>query len=142
MIKHLRAHVLYIAWIQALAATLISLYFSNIRNLPPCVLCWYQRIFMYPLVVILAVAILRRDRGAHWYVLPLSITGMGFAFYQYLLQAGIIPEALAPCTLGVSCATRYTVWGGFFTIPILSLIAFTLITLCMIIFMRDQKQPL
>ncbi len=76
----------YFSWFTAAAATAGSLYFSEIAHLPPCVLCWYQRILMYPLVLIIAVGILRKDKSLPFYVLPLSILGGGIAFYQYLLQ--------------------------------------------------------
>ena len=66
---------LYTAWVTSLMATVGSLFFSEILHFPPCMLCWYQRILMYPLVVIIAVGILRRDKGVYQYVLPLSITG-------------------------------------------------------------------
>ncbi len=129
-----------IAWLQAFLAMAGSLYFSEIQHLPPCLLCWYQRIVMYPLVVILAVGILRNDKkNLPYYVLPLSSIGWLIAFYQVLLQAKILPERIAPCTTGVSCTTVYGLWLGFITIPILSLAAFTLITLCMIIALKYQR---
>jgi disulfide bond formation protein DsbB len=140
--KWLYDNAAYIAWAQALVALLLSLYFSEIKHFAPCLLCWYQRILMYPLVFILAVGILRKDKGLHWYVLPLSIIGMGIAAYHYLLQAGVIPESAAPCTLGVSCLTKYEVYLRVFTIPLLSFIAFILITLCMLILWHGaRKRP-
>ncbi len=114
------------------------MYFSEIAHLPPCVLCWYQRILMYPLVLIIAVGILRKDKGLPFYVLPLSILGMGVALYQYLLQRGILPNSIAPCTLGVSCTTKYVEYFGFVTIPFLSLMAFGVITACMVKLALDK----
>ena len=122
----------YLAWAVALTATLGSLYFQYVLRLTPCVLCWYQRIEMYPLVIVLAVAILRKERKIYQYVLPLSIIGMCIALYHYLLYIKIIPDTYAPCTTGVSCTTRLIEWFGFVNIPLLSLIAFTIITLLMI----------
>ena len=72
----LRRHLLHLAWLQATVATAGSLYFSEIMDLPPCSLCWYQRIAMYPLVIILALGIRRRDRSLPAYVLPLSLIGL------------------------------------------------------------------
>src|SRR5690348_8318165 len=92
---------LYVAWIQAIAATLGSLYFSEIAKFPPCVLCWYQRICMYPLVVILGVALLKRDKWVHWYVLPLATVGWLIGLYHNLLYYKILPESAAPCIQGV-----------------------------------------
>jgi disulfide bond formation protein DsbB len=120
---------LYGAFVVALVATLGSLAFSEILHLPPCVLCWYQRILMYPLVIILGVGILRKDTKVYMYVLPLSILGLAIALYHSLIQWGIIPDTLSPCTLGVSCTTRQINLLGFITIPFMSLVTFTLITI-------------
>lgn len=132
-------NLLYLAWVQALVATLGSLYFSEILHFKPCILCWYQRILMYPLVIIIAVGILRKDKNLPYYVLPMSILGAGFALFHVLLQKGIIPENFTPCEVGVSCTTRYAGWFGFLTIPMLSLIAFLVITVCMYWYKRNQK---
>jgi disulfide bond formation protein DsbB len=128
--------LLYVAWIQAAAAMAGSLYFSEIAHFPPCLLCWYQRIVMYPLVAIIPVGILRRDKGLPLYVLPLSIIGMLIAGYHNLLYWKIIPESDAPCQLGVSCTSKFIEWFGFVTIPLLSFAAFTLITVCMILYWK------
>ena len=136
----LAKNIVYIAWIQSIVATLGSLYYSEIRHFTPCTLCWYQRILMYPLVIIIAVGILRRDKKLYQYVLPMSILGWFIAFYHVLLQRGIIPEAIAPCTLGASCITKYTGYLGFITIPVMSLTAFTVITLCMIVYRKVQQK--
>lgn len=130
---------LYFAWFVALAATLGSLFFSEVLHLPPCILCWYQRIAMYPLVAILAVAIIRKDKNVPFYVLPLSIIGLGFAFFHWLLQLGIIPDRLAPCTLGISCTTKYVEYWHFITIPLLSLFAFAAITIAMLLSLKTKN---
>ena len=133
--------LLYIALIQALIATLGSLYASEAQHLIPCLLCWYQRILMYPLIIILSVGILRRDKHLPFYVLPMSIIGMGIAFYQYLLQRGVIAESLAPCREGISCAnTTGQIWFGFITIPLLSFCAFAIITGVVYFSYRIHKQ--
>ena len=136
MKNFLRNNVLYFAWLVSLAALLGSLYFSNVRNFPPCVLCWYQRIFMYPLVVIIAVGILRKDKLLHYYVLPLSLVGGLIAIYHNLLYYSILPESMAPCVAGVSCTTKYIGYFGFITIPLLSLAAFFIITMLILIYRR------
>ena len=118
----------YLAWVIALVAMLGSLYFSEFAGIQPCILCWYQRIAMYPLVAVVGVGILRKDRALWTYALPLSIIGTGVAFYHNLLQWHVISETLAPCTLGVSCVTRTVIALDFITIPLLSLGAFVLIT--------------
>lgn len=140
--KIIEKNILYLALIQALLATLGSLYYSEIRHFTPCVLCWYQRILMYPLVIIIAVGILRRDRGLYQYVLPMSVLGMLIAGYHILLQKGFLPESIAPCEIGASCLTKYTGYFGFITIPVMSFTAFTVITLCMLIYRRYVTKSL
>lgn len=135
----LQINILYIALAQSIIAMLGSLYFSEVMNLPPCVLCWYQRIALYPLVVILIVGILRKNRDIAMYVLPLSLTGLAISIYHNLLYWGIIPESIAPCMAGVSCTTKFFEWFGFITIPFLGLIAFIVISACMVIFIRNNK---
>ena len=130
---------LFVSWFVALAAMLGSLYYSEVRGLAPCVLCWYQRILIYPLVAILAVGIIRQDRSVPFYVLPLSIIGIGVALFQWLLQLGVIPEQAAPCTLGVSCVTKYVEYFGFITIPFLSLVAFIAITTMMLLSLKTSN---
>lgn len=130
----------YLAWIVAISATFGSLYSSEILHLVPCVLCWYQRILMYPLIIIIAVGILTKDKKLPLYVLPFSMIGTVIALYHYLLQRGIIPDTLGPCQLGVSCATRYIEWFGFITIPFLSLLSFVTITILMYLLYRYSNK--
>ncbi len=134
--KILKTYGLHIAWFQALVAMLGSLYFSEVMHLMPCLLCWYQRILMYPLVLILAIAIWKRDKLVHLYALPLSIIGICIATFHYLVQKHIIPESLAPCVGNVSCTTKYIEYFGFITIPFLSLCGFVLITACIIAYKK------
>lgn len=131
---------LYVAWFQSLMALIGSLYYSEIRHFVPCTLCWYQRILIYPLVIIIAVGIVRKDKKLYQYVLPFSVTGSLVALYQVLLQQGIIVSSAAPCSFGVSCALGYTKYFGFITIPMMSLAAFLLITACMVYVWRSQKR--
>lgn len=119
----------YLAWLVALVATTGSLYFSEVMRLPPCSLCWYQRILMYPLVFVLGVSLLTSDVRVRLYSLPLALTGLGVALYHNLLYYKIIPEGFTTCTAGVSCTSRQIEWAGFITIPLLSLVAFALISL-------------
>lgn len=124
--------LLYIAWVQALIATLGSLYFSEIVGFKPCTLCWYQRIFMYPLVIIFLVGLLRRERAAVAYALPLAIAGWLLAFYHNVISWYTPRPGTLVCGLGISCTERYINWFGFITIPLLSLTAFTVITFCLL----------
>jgi disulfide bond formation protein DsbB len=140
MYKQLSSFSSYAAWVAALIATLGSLYASEIAHFPPCVLCWYQRICMYPLVVIIAVGILKKDRWMPLYVLPLSIIGMLIGLYHVLLYYQIIPESVAPCIQGISCTTKYIEWFGFVTIPFLSLSAFVIITILIFLSWRYSNK--
>ncbi|ELZ94244.1 disulfide bond formation protein DsbB [Haloferax mucosum ATCC BAA-1512] len=108
----------------ALAATAGSLYFSLGLGLTPCDLCWYQRILMYPLVVVLGVAALEDRSGVWKTVLPLSLGGVTLAGYHTYLQ--VAPGAT--CTVGGPCTSiQYPMLGGLLTIPRLSLVAFSLV---------------
>ena len=91
----------------------------------PCVLCWYQRIAMFPLVVILGVGLLEPDRRSIRYALPLAWVGWGVAVYHCLLFWGVVSEGLIPCGKGSSCADANVQVAGFVPIPLLSLAAFT-----------------
>lgn len=114
-------------WILATGASLGSLFFSEVMELPPCSLCWYQRIFMFPLAIVLLVGVLFEDRGCIRYALPLAIGGWLFAAYHELLQLGVISESAAPCSQGVSCTETQFELFGFASIPVLSLVAFSAI---------------
>lgn len=139
MLNFIKKNILYLAWVQALVATFGSLFASEVLGWVPCVLCWYQRVFMYPLVFILPVGILKKDKNLPLYVLPMVSVGGLIAFYQYLLQMGIIPETATPCTFGVSCNTRYVDLFGFITLPLLSFLGFAFIAACVIIFQKLNK---
>lgn len=129
----------YIALLAAWIATSGSLFFSEILNWTPCLLCWYQRILMYPLSLILAVGLLRRDTRLHWYVLPFSLLGACVSLYHYLLQktTWFPPPA---CSIGVSCSVDYINLFGFVTIPFLALTAFLIITLMMVVSMLSPAE--
>lgn len=130
---------LYFALAVALTATLGSLYFSEIRHYLPCNLCWYQRILMYPLVVVIAVGLLRQDFNMPYYVLPLTLVGQGIATYHYLLEKTDIFSSPTSCQVGIPCTTPWINWGGFITIPFLAMCAFFLITLLSIIAMVNGE---
>ncbi len=134
-----RNYGLYLALALALAGMLGSLYFSEFVGYIPCILCWYQRIVMYPLVAILMVGILRRDQNVWVYAMPLSLIGVGIALYHNLLQWHVIPENLSPCTLGISCVTKDVIAFNFVTLPLLSLAAFITISTLMFVYRASIK---
>jgi len=128
------------AWLVASASTLGALFFSEVMQVPPCVLCWYQRIFMFPLVLILPVGMFPFDWKVVRYALPLAALGWLFAAFHVLLIAGAIPEGMKPCTQGVPCSEKVIEWFGFVTIPLLSLVAFsTIIASLVLAYPRDCK---
>lgn len=131
-INYIQHHLIYLAWIQVLIATIGSLFFSEVVNFVPCELCWYQRILMYPLVLVLTIGILLRDQNIRHYALPFSILGLGIAAYHNLLYYGVIPTGWHVCTGGVPCETRWIQWFGFVGIPFLSLTAFAIVTLSLL----------
>lgn len=130
----------YLAFAQALIATAGSLFFSEVMRLPPCSLCWYQRIAMYPLGLILGVSVIRRDGVARIYGLPLAVIGLLVTVYHNLLYYKIIPDSITPCTSGVSCTSKQLEWLGFVTIPLLSLISFVVIVLSLYFAGRAEKK--
>jgi disulfide bond formation protein DsbB len=120
----------HVALLAAWIALSGSLFFSEVLGWPPCLLCWYQRILMYPLAVILAIGIFRRDRGMHLYVLPLALVGACVSLYHYLLiRTDWFPPP--PCSNGIPCTVDYLNVLGFINIPFLALTAFLIISLMM-----------
>jgi len=126
----------------SVVAMLGSLYFSEVRLFVPCPLCWYQRILMYPLVLLLGVQTYRQDPKAFAYTLPLSALGVIVSGYHVLVQKvpGFgIPEL---CRSGVPCNVDYINWLGFISIPLLSFTAFTIITTLLVVSrLRAPRQP-
>ena len=119
--------LIFSAWLVASISTLGALFFGEVMQLPPCVLCWYQRIFMFPLVLILPVGLFPFDRKIVRYASPLAMLGWLVAAFHLLLVAGVIPEGMKPCTQGVPCSVKVIEWFGFVTIPLLSFAAFSAI---------------
>ena len=106
----------------------------------PCVLCWYQRICLFPLVIILSTGLFPFDKRVVAYALPLAIAGWMTALYHNLLYSGIIPQDLQPCSKGVSCTEKYIELFGFITIPMLSLVGFTIIITLLILLKKGYPK--
>ena len=132
-------HYAYLAWTMALVGALGSLFFGEVMELVPCTLCWYQRICLFPLPVILAVGIVRRDDALAAYALPLAVAGLATALYHVGIQIGWIPETLSPCTGGTPCGERQIEWLGFLTIPLMSAAAFSAILACLVAHGRQAR---
>jgi disulfide bond formation protein DsbB len=114
------------AWIAAFLATAGSLYFSEMAHYTPCTLCWYQRIAMYPLVLILGIAAWRRDLSMRVYAIALAAVGAGISAYHYLLEWFPSLDTGA-CTMGIPCTQVWFRQFGFISLPLLALIAFLLV---------------
>lgn len=128
---------LFLAWMIALVSTLSALFIGEVMGKTPCLLCWFQRSFMFPLAVILGVACYRSDTSIWQYGLPLSTVGLLISFYHNLLFWGIIPEEIEPCSnVGPSCSSLDLNLIGFISIPLLSLSAFTALTVLFLIIRR------
>jgi disulfide bond formation protein DsbB len=131
--------LLFFAWLVAAGSTLGALFLGEIMHVPACVLCWYQRIFMFPLALILGVGLFPLDRRVVRYALPLAVIGWLVAAFHQLLIVGVIPESIRPCTQGVPCTDKVIEWFGFITIPLLSIAAFsTIIVLLLIAALRKN----
>lgn len=128
MMEKIKQNSLYIGLVIALSGTLGSLYFSEIAGLPPCSLCWYQRIALYPLVVIFTVGILKKSIKEAWdYAIALIVAGLIIGFYQLLLVYKVVAESAATCSTGVPCSkVDWTMWG-FVNIPLLAFLAFVVL---------------
>ena len=138
--KNTNWNILFLCWLLSSVSAMGSLFFSYVMEFAPCVLCWYQRIFLFPLVLILAIGLFPFDKKVVKYALPLAIVGWLTAAYHNLLYVGIIPESIQPCTQGVSCTEEYINLLGVLSIPMLSLLSFsTIITLLIILYRRTSK---
>lgn len=124
-----RNYGIYMAWLVSLIATAGSLYLSEVLHYEPCRLCWFQRIFMYPQVIILGIAAYRNDRSASIYAIPLSVIGGCISIYHYMEQKIPAMSKLFPCKVGIPCNFDYLNWWGFITIPFMALVAFVLIVI-------------
>ena len=122
----IQVNAIYLILLQLILALLGSLYFSNVKGFEPCILCWWQRIFMYSQIPVIAVALFKKEIDIYKYTLTLSILGIIISIYHNLLYVGIIKNEDF-CTRGISCTSKYIEYFGFVTIPLLALIAFSVI---------------
>jgi disulfide bond formation protein DsbB len=121
-----------LAWLVAAVATFGSLYYSEIADFVPCTLCWYQRICMYPLALVLAVATVRRDRSVRFYAGPLAAVGAVIASYHSWIQAFPPEGGTSFCTLDAPCTERYVWEFGFVSLPLMAFCGFAFIITMMV----------
>ena len=131
--------MVFCAWMIAATSTLGSLFFSEVMGLVPCVLCWYQRIFMFPLAIILLVGLYPLDRQVIRFALPIVVIGLLFTIYHCLLFYGFIPESLQPCQQGISCKDASMLLFDVVPIPLISLAAFLAITILLFVTRARMK---
>jgi len=119
--------LVFAACLVALGATLGSLFFSEVMAIPVCKLCWYQRVALYPLVVILAFGLFPFERRSLRTAIVFVAAGWLIGLFQLLVIAGVIPENMQPCVQGIPCSDTHIALFGFVNIPMLSFLTFSLI---------------
>jgi len=129
--------MLFFAWAIATIGTLASLFFSEIVKLPVCSLCWYQRIAMYPLVLIIPLALFPLEQKVVRYVGILTVFGWLVALFHVLLVAGVIPKSAQPCVQDIPCSETHLNLFGFMNMPMMALITFSVIGL-LLFFARNR----
>ncbi len=97
---------IYLAWLLNIISLTGSVYFSRIMDLPPCLLCWYQRISIFPMVFLMATGFLRKDHAIGWYTIPLLVFGWIISFYHNLLYYNLIPTVIETCTKDIPCTSK------------------------------------
>ncbi len=129
---------LWIGFALTLSGSLLTLFYSEIVGFPPCPLCWWQRIFLYPQVVLFGVALWRRDRNIAIYSIVLSALGFGVALYHHALQ--VLPSGSLPCPAEgtVSCAQRFVFEFGYITFPFMGATLFAFLMVLML-FVRKRN---
>jgi disulfide bond formation protein DsbB len=131
---------IYVSWLINIISLAGSLYFSNVMMLPPCTLCWAQRICIFPMSILLAVGFIKKDHNVFSYAIPLAIIGWLISVYHNLLYYKIIPKAITACTSGVSCTDKQIEYLGFITIPLMALTSLTLTLILLTLFYKHSKK--
>ncbi len=129
-------HALKIGFVLSLMGLIASLFYSEIAGFVPCALCWVQRIFIYPQIILFWVALKKADRGVLEYSLPLTLIGGIFSLYHNYLYLGGSPAI--PCDANATCTQRFVFEFGFMTIPLMALSLFVGLTL---VYFISKKYP-
>lgn len=133
-------NMLLIIWAAALIATLGSLYYSEIKGYIPCTLCWYQRIIMYPIVLIGLVALIQKNGKIAWTTASFAAIGSALSLYHYGIQKLPALQESAPVCGGVSCTGQYVNYFGFVTIPFMAFTAFAIILAASLMMIKQSKE--
>ncbi|WP_138517122.1 disulfide bond formation protein B [Rhodoferax bucti] len=132
--------VLVLAWMVSVIATLGALFIGEVMLMTPCTLCWYQRILMFPMAIILGMGCFIDDRRSAVYAMPFAAAGSVFAAYHCLLVADLVPRHWVPCSAGVSCANQELSILGGLPIPWLSLAAFLTILVLLTHYLKKTSK--
>ena len=141
-VEFISKHGMFLAFLSALTATLASLFYSQVAGFAPCQLCWLQRIFMYPEVVLLGLALIKKDSGIIDYALLLAVIGFFISLYHnyvYYYNGGLNVF----CQLAgvqVSCVKRYVFEFGYVTIPLMAATTFLLVIIFLLCYKWDTKK--
>ena len=138
LVAFVRTWGMWLGLMIALFASALTLYYSEILGFPPCPLCWWQRVFLYPQVALFALALWRKERLIADYSIALSVVGLGFALYHHALQ--ILPSGSLPCPAEgtVSCAQRFIFEFGYITFPMMAATLFAFL-IALMLFVRTPK---
>jgi disulfide bond formation protein DsbB len=128
---------LWFAWLVATVATIGSLIYSEVIHFVPCRLCWFQRIFMYPLSIVLLVGAIRKELVAKFYALPLALLGLGISIWHYIIEVFPSLEGSA-CDPLNPCSARHVEVFGFISIPFMAGAGFTLIAVLLLFYVRPE----
>ena len=129
----------FAAFLLVLAATAASLFFSNVMKVPVCELCWYQRVALYPLIVIIGIGLFPWNPGMLRTAGALTAIGWLISVFHLLLIAGFIPESARPCVQGIPCSETHFDLFGLLNIPTLSLLTFSLVGALLYLAHRKQS---
>lgn len=128
-------------FIISLASIFGSLFFSEIMQFPPCNLCWYQRIFMYPISLIVLTGFYLNSKEINKFIAPLIWTGLIVSIYHNLIYYKLI-KIIVPCSESSPCTTQQLNYLGFITIPLLSFVAFLSLTIINLLALNIEKKEI
>lgn len=136
--RFFRERGLLVAFVVSLLATAGSLIYSDVIGYEPCKLCWFQRIFMYPQVLLMGIALIRRDQWIRVYGFVMSVIGAAIALFHYTGQLGLTPLPCPAVGYGVSCAQKFVLQFGYITIPMMAFSAFALIAVTLLLSLKRE----
>ena len=129
---------LWIAFVIVLGSSAVTLIYSDVFGFAACVLCWWQRIFLYPQVFLFGIAAWKKHSLIRMYSIPLSVVGGAIALYQHFLQMGVTSTAPCDAIPGTDCAARFLFEFGYITFPLMSFTLFAFLIVLML-FVRNAR---